>query len=324
MKHPKTVSTSATVPATAGRRLPDLPFGVTSFGAALVGQTLYVCEGHLGPAHEYAVLEQSDGFLRLNLSAPKKWELVGTVPRRAGLAMVSSGNKVYRIGGFEARNQKDETADLHSTCDFSRFDPATGHWDDLTPLPAGRSSHEAVAVDNRIYVVGGWELRGSSPSVWHDTALQIDLSAAHPVWTELPKPPFHRRALGLGAYGGKLYALGGMQEQGGPTTTTYVLDLCVANGHPDRSCRERGLKVSADVPSPARGGSTRRPTRDRSRVWPRMVKPGKTQAGCLCARFFHRMLSADNASLVILGGANMEEGKDSSVDTIPAMFARRP
>ncbi len=36
------------------------------------------------------------------------------------------------------------------------------------------------------------------------------------------------------------------------------------------------------------------------------------------------MLSADNASLVILGGANMEEGKDLSVDTIPAMFARRP
>ncbi len=58
----------------------------------------------------------------------------------------------------------------------------------------------------------------------------------------MPKPPFHRRALGLGAYGGKLYALGGMQEQGGPTTTTYVLDLARGQWSPGPKLPGEGLE----------------------------------------------------------------------------------
>ncbi len=86
--------------------LPDLPFGITSFGAALVDQQLYVCAGQKGPAHEYSREGQSDQFLRLDLRSPHKWEALGTVPRGAGLAMVSYGGKIYRIGGFEARNKE--------------------------------------------------------------------------------------------------------------------------------------------------------------------------------------------------------------------------
>ncbi len=113
MKHPKTVSTSATAPATAGRRLPDLPFGVTSFGAALVGQTLYVCEGHLGPAHEYAVLEQSDGFLRLNLRRAKE---VGACrdrspPSRFGDGFVrKQGVSHRRLRGTEPKGRDGRSA----------------------------------------------------------------------------------------------------------------------------------------------------------------------------------------------------------------------
>ena len=86
--------------------LPDLPFGVTSFGAAIVDNNIYVCGGHLGPAHDYDREGQSDRLLRLDLRSPQRWEVVGSVPRLAGLAMVASGGKIYRIGGFEAQNRR--------------------------------------------------------------------------------------------------------------------------------------------------------------------------------------------------------------------------
>src|SRR5262245_19935787 len=83
--------------------LPPLEKPITSFGAAVASGYLYVYGGHLGSPHEYSGDLQSREFLRLNLKQPQKWELVGQVPRRTGLAMVSYGGKIYRIGGWEAR-----------------------------------------------------------------------------------------------------------------------------------------------------------------------------------------------------------------------------
>jgi Domain of unknown function (DUF4198)/Kelch motif len=302
--------------------LADLPFGITSFGAGLVDQQLYVCAGQRGAAHEYSREGQSDQFLRLDLRSPRKWETVGTVPRGAGLAMVSYGGKIYRIGGFEARNKEGEKADLHSVPDFTRFDPATGRWESLAPLPRGRSSHDAVLVGSRVIVVGGWELRGSEPSIWDDTALSADLSAAHPTWEELPKPPFHRRALAVGERQGKIYALGGMQETGGPTTTTFVLDLATHKWASGPKLPGDGLAGFGGTAMTCDGqlyASTYS-----GKIW-RLADDGQSwqAAGELARpRFFQRMLCAGGSSLIVLGGANMEDGKDLSVETIPITAAK--
>ena len=66
--------------------LPPLEKPVTSFGAAVAGDYLYAFGGHLGSPHEYSGDLQSRELLRLNLKQPQKWELVGEVPRRTGLA----------------------------------------------------------------------------------------------------------------------------------------------------------------------------------------------------------------------------------------------
>jgi hypothetical protein len=313
----KLAFTAEKTAAPAKRKLPDLPFGITSFGAALVDQHLYVYGGHMGSAHEYSLEEQNDRFLRLDLSAPQRWEIVGTVPRRAGLAMVSYGGKVYRVGGFEARNKKGGSSDLHSVAEFSRFDPATGSWEKLTPMPKGRSSHEAVVVGNRLLVVGGWELGGSKPSVWHDTAIQTDLSSSHPVWEELPKPPFRRRAISLGAHHGKVYVLGGMQEEGGLTTTTYVLDLAAGKWSPGPKLPGEGLEGFGGCAlecgdrlfATTYSGKLYYLSED-GQAWRDAGQPGQP-------RFFHRMLCAGDSSFIVLGGANMQRGKDLSVAIVP-------
>jgi len=298
------------------RALPDLPFGVTSFGAAVVDQSVYLCGGHLGPAHEYDFEGQSDRLLRLDLRSPNAWEVVGSVPRRAGLAMVSFGGNAYRTGGFEARNKRGEAADLHSVADFCRFDPATKRWEELPAMPQGRSSHEAIVVGNRLIVVGGWELRGNEPSVWHDSALQVELSLAHPVWEELPKAPFRRRALALGEYKGKVYVLGGMQEHGGPTTTTVILDLATGKWSDGPKLPGEGLEGFGGSAITCAGrlyASTYS-----GRLW-RLSEDGREwqDAGQLARpRFFHRLICSGDDSLVALGGANMEEGKNLGLELV--------
>jgi Domain of unknown function (DUF4198)/Kelch motif len=302
--------------------LPDLPFGITSFGAALVDQQLYVCAGQKGPAHEYSREGQSDQFLRLDLRSPKKWDSLEIVPRGAGLAMVSYGGKIYRIGGFEARNKEGQKSDLHSVPDFSRFDPATGHWESLAPLPKGRSSHDAVVVGSRVIVGGGWELRGNEPSVWDDTVLSADLSAAHPTWEEISKAPFHRRALAVGEAQNKVYVLGGMQEEGGPTTTTYVLDLTTHKWSTGPKLPGEGLEGFGGCAVTC--GGQLFATTYAGKI-SRLSDDGQTwqEAGRLSRpRFFHRLLCPGGSSLVVVGGASMEEGKDSSVEFVTVSAPR--
>ncbi len=106
-------------------QLPELPQGITSFGAVIVDDCLYTYGGHHGRAHQYSIETQSDQLQRLNLRNPTGWATVATGPRLQGLAMDAHAGKVYRLGGFTAHNQPDEEDDLRSVDDFTSFDPET-------------------------------------------------------------------------------------------------------------------------------------------------------------------------------------------------------
>ena len=141
----KISGTSATTSGPAGP-LTDLPRGITSFGAAVIGDWLYVYGGHFGRPHHYSNTSQSDELSRLNLRRPADWETIAKGPRLQGLAMVAHGGKLYRVGGFTAHNEEDDDHDLRSVADFVRFHPETGKWESLPSLPEPRSSHDAVVI----------------------------------------------------------------------------------------------------------------------------------------------------------------------------------
>jgi N-acetylneuraminic acid mutarotase len=109
------------------------------------------------------------------------------------------------------RNKAGEPNDLKSTADVARFDPATGKWEALPPLPEPRSSHDVAVIDNTLYVVGGWNLRGKDEIQWTDSMLMLDLAAEKPEWKKAAQP-FQRRALVTAANDGKLYVIGGFDE----------------------------------------------------------------------------------------------------------------
>lgn len=295
--------------------LPDLPKGLTSFGAAVLDGKVYVYGGHTGSAHAYYKEGQSDEMFVLDLAKPDAWKVVGKVPRRQGLALVPHGGYLYRVGGFEARNAEGEDRDLASTADFARFDPKTGKWEKLANLPEPRSSHDAVVIGDKLYVAGGWAM-ADGESTWHETALVADLSADEIRWEKLPNPPFKRRALALGESGGRLYVVGGMQEEGGPTTKVGVYD-------PKSKSWSEGPVILADGRMGGFGSSA---FRCGEQLYVSTYE-GKLQrldenAGEWVEvdelehpRFFHRMLPVSGNRLLVLGGASMQAGKVLELET---------
>lgn len=212
------LATDATTYAT----LPDP--AVNSFGGATLGDFLYVYSGHVGRMHKYDSTTTAKAFRRLDLNDRRTWEDLPMATDLQGVALVSDGKALYRTGGMRAFNAPGEEEDTRSVAEFARFDPLTKTWTDLPPLPAPRSTHDAIVFENMLYLFGGWLLEGKDGgSDYCDTALAFDLANPDATWRSIPQP-FKRRALAVAEQGGKLYVLGGLQSNSKVTKRVDVFD----------------------------------------------------------------------------------------------------
>jgi N-acetylneuraminic acid mutarotase len=297
-------------------RLPDLPIELTSFGGAITNETIYVYGGHIGDAHSYSTAEQSDAFYSLDLNQSKQWVALPSGPKLQGLAMVAHGPSVIRFGGFTAKNEEGEEHDLHSQNLVSRYDPETRIWKDLTPLPEPRSSHAAALLGNNVYVIGGWAMSGDENAQWHQTAWVADLEKQPLVWKPIANPPESRRALAVTAFDGKIFAIGGMEQEGGPSTRTDVYD-------PQSNKWIQGPSLLGDSMTgfgcwaEPLGGSLYASTISGTvqRLSPDQ-KEWKIVGNYEPGRFFHCMLPWGEHQFVMVGGANMEIGRFTNLDLV--------
>jgi N-acetylneuraminic acid mutarotase len=200
------------------------PRPITSFGAATSDGNVYIYGGHSGKMHNYSTATTIGNFYRLNVANPAKWEELPSGPILQGLASVARDNKFYRIGGMQPRNKPEEKSDLISIAGSAVFDVKTGKWQDLPDMPDARSSHDAVILNDKIYVAGGWKMNGNGKdSDWHKTALILDLKKAPLKW-ETIEQPFERRALTMAAYEGKVYVIGGFNSDDGAELAVDIFD----------------------------------------------------------------------------------------------------
>lgn len=207
------------------QRFTDLPYATSSFGAVACDGWLYVYGGHTAPTHEYHTESASGQFHRLDLSEKKEWQVLPGGPRLQGMNLAACDGAIYRIGGMESRNQKEDKVDNRSTARVARFDPAAMAWSDCASLPQPRSSHDVVEAGHRLYVLGGWDMRGiNQKPVWLDYMDVLDLTASHPRWARIPQP-FHRRALIAARVEHRIYAIGGFDEQSKPSLDVNIYDL---------------------------------------------------------------------------------------------------
>ncbi len=308
----------ATLAMTQARPLPDLPRELTSFGAAKIGDALYVYGGHTGSAHSYSTEEQSNQLLRLDLANLQAgWQVVSSGPRLQGLAMIAHEKRLVMLGGFTANNAAGEEQDLHSQASVLTFDTASNTWSELASLPEPRSSHDAAVIGDTVYVVGGWNLQTGEETVWHTTAWSINLDEAEPQWLPIATPPFTRRALAVIASEDKLFVVGGMNQAGGPTRAVSIYDPAT-----NAWSSAPALRGKSDMAGFGVAGWTTPAGVVVTTYEGDIQRLGKSQEGwellgkSKTARFFHRLLPLTAFELVAVGGANMEEGKYLELETI--------
>ena len=147
---------------------------------------------------------------------------------------VTVGGKVYLAGGIASIDYPEEEltgpdaqarVPVTSMKTFRRFDPASGRYETLAPMPEALNHIGLVADGDDIYVVGGHGNRLYGGDVRNSL---FRYSVAEDRWTRLADMPTARGALAVGIIEGKLYAAGGMtsgRPLGHAVRTLEVYDI---------------------------------------------------------------------------------------------------
>jgi len=290
--------------------LGPLPEAITSFGAAVSNNAIYAYGGNTGSAHAYSNDQQFNKLIRLDIKNNQGWEQIAEGARVQGNALVAHRSSVILVGGFTATNAKGEKGNLVSQSDVQRFDLTSGEWFDLPSLPEPRSSMDAIELDGYLYAIGGWNMRGNSDSAqWHKTAWRLPLESATSEWEPIAAPPFQRRAVAVAAHNGRVFVIGGMNEDGETTTETCAYNpktnawdtLSPIAGVPMNGFGTSACIVGRALIVSTVDGAIQRYNDERN-VWEII---GQIPTG----RFFHRIVPISDQAFAVIGGANMSVGK---------------
>lgn len=289
--------------------MPPVPQPATSFGATIAGDWLYIYGGNTGKAHEFNNECVKGDLFRLQLPDGSAWEKLPGGLELLSPALVSHEGKVIRVGGMHARNEKGAKNDLHSTDEVVQFDVAAGKWEALPPLPAPRSSHDAVIFNDVLYVGGGWQLSGDdgdgARAKWCDTMLSLDLHAPEKGWQTQPQP-FQRRALAAVVHQGRIWFIGGMNSQDKQSREVDWFEPATGQWGqgpelPDGPMAGFGVAAAEQggqlYVSPL-SGTISRLSAD-GRKWEEASKLNTP-------RFFHRLLALADGRLLAVGGSNRQ------------------
>ncbi len=109
-------------------------------GAAVLDEAIYLVGGYDG--------ENEFNQAHIFRPATEAWEeMPSLLERRGGLELVSAADGLYAIGGGL----------LHTVTSSEKYDPATDSWTRFdSPFSHAWRNMGAVALDTKIYAVGGW------------------------------------------------------------------------------------------------------------------------------------------------------------------------
>jgi hypothetical protein len=186
---------------------PALHHARAAGAAVVVGDKIVVAGGRTGgrSVQEVKPTEVFDG---------KGWHNAADIPVPGDhLAAVSDGRYLYTIGGRTLSASANHKA-------VQRFDPATGKWTQLTPLPVANSDMGAAYVGGQLIAFGG----ENAFSVFR-TARSYNLATK--TWSTLPNMAEPRHGMGVAVVGKTIYAIDGASQPGhnGSTRTLQLLRL---------------------------------------------------------------------------------------------------
>jgi N-acetylneuraminic acid mutarotase len=142
---------------------------------------------------------------------------------RTDLAAAVIGNKIYAVGGFGDSN---DWATNSGTWALEEYDPKTNIWTKKSPLPTPRKGLRAVAIDGKLYAIGGRAINGEVATV-EEYDPQTD------TWSDCTPMLTARQNLAAVAVGKSVLALGGVDNSiSGPYLDTVEEGVIAhGNGH---------------------------------------------------------------------------------------------
>jgi hypothetical protein len=182
---PATTAAPAPDGGPAWRRLAPAPTERTEVAAAAVGERIWVLGGYAPDGATLATVEVYD-------TGADTWARGPDLPVAVNHAMAATlDGDLYLAGGNDGSRPSAQVARLEG-----------GGWRTLAPLPQGRSAGGLVALDGRLYLVGGVVEGGLAG----DTLVY---DPGDDRWTPAPGLPTPREHLGAAASGGRVYVVGG-------------------------------------------------------------------------------------------------------------------
>lgn len=211
-------------------RIADIPTPRSEV-AATVHQldTIYVIGGFGGPSR----VERYD-------PSAGRWERVVDLPHGVDHAMaaavsgiqVAGDQGVYVFGGY---------ANGVASARSFFFDPSTGRWSEIAPMPGPRAAGAAVAMNTRIYVVGGADgARLISPTYEYNVATRA--------WRTLAAIPTPRDHLAAVEFNGQVCAVAGRRLSMGANVGTlecYLPATDTWQAHPAAPTPRGGVGAAA-------------------------------------------------------------------------------
>ncbi len=133
------------------------------------------------------------------------WTFKTQVPTyRELFAIATTQNRIYIIGGGIER---DSQGDLISCGTNQAYDPLTNSWENKEAMPTRRIQAKAVAVDGKIYVIGG---RTAGPYSTVNTTEIYDPTTD--TWRRGASMIYPVTSFALAAVDSKIYVIGGQDE----------------------------------------------------------------------------------------------------------------
>jgi N-acetylneuraminic acid mutarotase len=131
------------------------------------------------------------------------WGTARPVPEaRSEMSVATDGRYIYLLGGFAAApSNPDRPA---APTDVFRYDPAADVWDRLAPLPEGVNHAGLIALDGKLFVIGGYREATFEPT---GAVRILDLTTGK--WSTSAPLPTPRGALAAVVRDGKVHAVGG-------------------------------------------------------------------------------------------------------------------
>ena len=157
----------------------------------------------------YVMGENCSSLVQVYVPGDRSWRRgVSMLEGRCSPGVAALDGKLYAIGGNPLSGPPHASGEV--------FDPETGVWTALPPMPTARTTFMTAVLGGRIHVLGGWT--GSQVISSHEV---FDPGTGR--WYSAAPLPAPRSGGGAAAVDGKLYVFGGQPTMSADTTVSETL-----------------------------------------------------------------------------------------------------